>query len=56
MEIEVQKLPKALRKKGIEVKLEEICKGSDVIFLEVFGSFLEANKTGKATLIMLKTI
>ncbi len=48
MEIEVEKLPKALRKKGIEVKLEEICKRNDVIFLAVFGSFVRGEQNKKS--------
>ncbi len=48
MEIQVQKLPKALRKKGIEVKLEEICKRNDVIFLAVFGSFVRGEQNKKS--------
>jgi predicted nucleotidyltransferase len=39
MEIQVEKLPPVLRKKGLEEKLGEICRRNDVVFLSVFGSF-----------------
>jgi predicted nucleotidyltransferase len=40
MEIEIEKLPKVLRKKGLEEKLAEICRKNDIVFLAVFGSFV----------------
>jgi len=55
MEIQIQKLPEVLRKKGLEEKLAEICKKNDVIFLAVFGSFVrgEQNKGKRKTLLDL---
>jgi hypothetical protein len=48
MEFQVQKLPKALRKKGLEKKLAEICKKNDVAFLAVFGSFVRGEQNKKS--------
>ena len=67
MEIQVEKLPKALRQRGLEERLSEICKKDDVAFLAVFGSFvrgehkdesdvdiaIEFDKTKRKTLIDL---
>lgn len=44
MEIQVQKLPKALQRKGLDVKLIEICIRNDVVFLAVFGSFVRGDQ------------
>ena len=48
MEIQVEKLPKALRKKGLEEKLAEICRRNDVVFLAVFGSFVRGEQNKKS--------
>jgi hypothetical protein len=48
MEIQVQKLPKVLRKKGLGEKLAEICKKNDVAFLAVFGSFVRGEQNRKS--------
>ena len=48
MEIEVEKLPKVLRKKGLEEKLAEICKKNDIVFLAVFGSFVRGQQNRKS--------
>jgi predicted nucleotidyltransferase len=48
MEIQVQKLPKVLRKKGLEEKLAEICKKNDTVFLAVFGSFVRGEQNRKS--------
>jgi predicted nucleotidyltransferase len=48
MEIEVEKLPKALRTKGLEEKLAEICRKNDVVFLAVFGSFVRGEQNKKS--------
>lgn len=44
MEIQVEKLPKALQKKGLEKKLGKICSRNDVVFLAVFGSFVRGEQ------------
>jgi len=44
MEIQVEKLPPVLRKKGLEEKLGEICRRNDVVFLAVFGSFVRGEQ------------
>jgi len=48
MEIQVQRLPKVLRKKGLEKKLEEICKKNYIAFLAVFGSFVRGEQNRKS--------
>ena len=48
MEIQVEKLPKVLRKKGLERKLSEICSSHDVVFLAVFGSFVRGEQNNKS--------
>ena len=52
MEIQIQKLPKVLRKKGLEEKLAEICKKNNVIFLAVFGSFVRGEQKRKSDVDM----
>jgi predicted nucleotidyltransferase len=44
MEIQVEKLPPVLRKKGLEEKLGEICRRNNVVFLAVFGSFVQGEQ------------
>ena len=44
MEIQVEKLPPVLRKKGLEKKLGEICRRNNVVFLAVFGSFVQGEQ------------
>jgi hypothetical protein len=39
MELEIEKLPKILQKRGLREKIAEICKKNDIVFLTVFGSF-----------------
>ena len=39
MEIEAERLPKGLRRKGLPEKLAEICIKNDVTFMAIFGSY-----------------
>ena len=48
MEIEVEKLPKVLRRRGLDEKLAEICRKNDVVFLAVFGSFVKGEQNRKS--------
>ena len=48
MEIEVEKLPKVLRKKGLEEKLAKICRENDIVFFGVFGSFVRGQQNRKS--------
>jgi predicted nucleotidyltransferase len=48
MEIQVEKLPKVLRKRGLEEKLGEICRKNDIVFLAVFGSFVRGEQNRKS--------
>ncbi len=50
MEIELEKLPKKLRKKRLGKNLTEICKKNDVVFLAVFGSFARGEQNSKSDL------
>lgn len=44
MEIQVQKLPKALQKKGLDIKLTEICIRNNIVFLAIFGSYVRGEQ------------
>jgi predicted nucleotidyltransferase len=46
--IEIQNLPKELRRKGIEEKLAEICRKNDIIFMAVFGSFARGEQNRRS--------
>ena len=43
-----KKLPKVLRKRGLEEKLGEICRKNDIVFLAVFGSFVRGEQNRKS--------
>ena len=44
MQIQVEKLPQPLRRKGLDKELEEICIRNDVVFLAVFGSYVRGEQ------------
>jgi uncharacterized protein len=44
MEIQVEKLPNALRKAGLEKKLIAVCSRNDVVFLALFGSYVRGEQ------------
>jgi uncharacterized protein len=48
MEIEIEKLPNVLRKKGLEEKLAKICRENDIVFFAVFGSFARGQQNRKS--------
>ena len=48
MEIQIEKLPEALWKKGLEEKLSEICRKNDIVFFAVFGSFVRGEQNRKS--------
>ena len=48
MEIQVERLPKALRRNGLDEKLADICRRNDVVFLAVFGSFVRGEQNRKS--------
>ncbi len=48
MEIQVEKLPKVLRIKGLEEKLAGICRNNDIVFLAMFGSFVRGEQNRKS--------
>lgn len=48
MEIEIENLPKELRRRGLEEKLAEICEKNDIVFLAVFGSFVRGEQNRKS--------
>jgi hypothetical protein len=49
VKIEIQNLPEKLRRKGLEEELAEICRKNDIVFMAIFGSFVEGSRTGRAT-------
>lgn len=42
--IEIQNLPKELKKKGLEEKLARICRENSIVFMAVFGSFTKGKQ------------
>jgi hypothetical protein len=48
MEIEVENLPEALRRSGLEGKLAQICRKNDVDFMAFFGSFVRGEQNKKS--------
>jgi len=48
MAIEIENLPKELRRRGLEEKLAEVCKKNDIVFLAVFGSFVRGEQNRKS--------
>lgn len=48
IKIEIQNLPKELRRRGLEEKLAEICKKNDIVFMAIFGSFVRGEQNRKS--------
>jgi len=48
VKIEIQNLPKALRRRGLEKKLAEICRRNDIVFMAIFGSFVRGEQNRKS--------
>jgi predicted nucleotidyltransferase len=48
VKIEIQNLPKELRRKGLEERLAEICKKNDILFMAIFGSFAKGKQNKKS--------
>ncbi|MBS7611898.1 nucleotidyltransferase family protein [Candidatus Bathyarchaeota archaeon] len=48
VKIEIQKLPKELRRKGLEEELADICRRNDIVFMAVFGSFVRGEQNRKS--------
>jgi predicted nucleotidyltransferase len=48
MEIEIERLPKVLQRRGLKEKLSEICKRNDIVFMAVFGSFVRGEQNKKS--------
>jgi predicted nucleotidyltransferase len=48
MEIQIENLPKELRRRGLEEKLAEICEKNGIVFLAVFGSFVRGEQNRKS--------
>jgi predicted nucleotidyltransferase len=44
VKIEIQNLPKELRREGLEEKLAEICRKNDIVFMAIFGSFVRGEQ------------
>lgn len=48
VKIEIQNLPKELRREGLEEKLAEVCQKNDIVFMAVFGSFVRGEQGSKS--------
>jgi predicted nucleotidyltransferase len=48
VKIEIQNLPKELRRRGLERKLAEICRKNDIVFMAIFGSFVRGEQNKKS--------
>jgi hypothetical protein len=48
MEIQIEKLPEVLRKKGLGEKIAEICRKNDIIFFAFLGSFVRGQQKRKS--------
>jgi predicted nucleotidyltransferase len=46
--IALKNIPKPLMKKGLGEKLTQICKGNDVVFLAIFGSYARKKQTKRS--------
>jgi predicted nucleotidyltransferase len=48
VKIEIQNLPKDLKREGLEEKLAEICRKNDIVFMAIFGSFVRGEQNRKS--------
>jgi len=48
IKIQLRRLPKELRKEGLEEKIAEICQKNNIIFMAVFGSFAKGKQGRKS--------
>ncbi len=48
MAIEVENLPKALKRKGLEEKLGAFCRKNNIAFMAIFGSFARGEQNRKS--------
>jgi len=48
VKIEIQNLPKELRRRGLEKRLAEICRKNDIVFMAIFGSFVRGEQNRKS--------
>jgi predicted nucleotidyltransferase len=48
VKIEIQNLPKELRRRGLKKKLAEICRKNDIVFMAIFGSFVRGEQNRKS--------
>ncbi len=48
MEIEVENLPKGLRRRGLAGSLADICVRNDIVFMGLFGSFVRGEQNRKS--------
>jgi len=44
MELQIENLPKPLRKRGMSRKIAQICEENDIVFMAVFGSFVRGEQ------------
>lgn len=48
MEIQADRLPKSLRREGLEEKLAEVCRKNDIVFMAIFGSYVRDEQNAKS--------
>jgi len=48
VKIQLRRLPKELRREGLEEKIAEICQKNDIIFMAIFGSFAKGKQGRKS--------
>ncbi len=48
IKIQLQHLPKELRREGLEEKLAEVCQKNNIVFMVIFGSFVKGKQSKKS--------
>jgi len=44
VKVNIQSLPKELRREGLEEELAEVCQRNDIVFMAIFGSFVKGEQ------------
>jgi len=44
MSLEIENIPKSLRKRGLDRNIKEICESNDIVFMAIFGSFVRGEQ------------
>ena len=51
--VEPKNIPRALRKRGLEEKLQKLCEENDVVFMAIFGSFVRGEQRKRSDVDLL---